>query len=170
MLDIYDRNFGEALKKVETSANGDFSSTGEKHLYNAFIYSCLNNQLKTHQYYDSARVFFVNQLETNAGNANLYSSLGIAYAGLADKVKAVDAGKKAVELSGKNKIAEGEMMINLAEIYEMTGDFENSMKYIKYLLENPSSLSVKQLQLDPTWKPLSSRSDYQELIRKYTLN
>ncbi len=170
MLDIYEGKFVEALRKVETSVNGDFSSTGEKHLYNAFIYNCLNNHLKTHQYYDSARVFFANQLETNPGNANFYSSLGIAYAGLADKVKAVDAGKKAVELSGKNKIAEGNMMINLAEIYEMTGDFENSMKYIKYLLENPSSLSIKQLQLDPTWKLLSSRSDFQELIRKYSLN
>ena len=71
-------------------------------------------------------------MAASPGNADLYGSLGIAYAGLADKAKAIEAGKKAVELSGKNKIFEGDMRINLAEIYTMTGDFENSIKSIKY--------------------------------------
>ena len=168
MLDIYDGKFREALYKVETSGNGDFSSTGEKHIYNAFIYSYLNNQHKAYQYYDSARVFFINQLAASPGNADLYGSLGIAYAGLADKAKAIVAGKKAVELSGKNKIFEGDMRINLAEIYTMTGDFENSIKSIKYLLDNPSDLSVKLLQIDPSWKPLASRPDFQKLVRRYS--
>lgn len=167
LLDKYDGKFVEALNKIDASADGEYNNKGEKYLYYAYIYNRLINQPRARQYYDSARLYFINQLAASPGNADFFSSLGLAYAGLGDRAKAVEAGKKAVEMSGKDKIAEGNMRINLAGIYVMTGDSENSIKTIKYLLENPSQLSVKLLQLDPVWKPLSSNSDFQEMIHKY---
>jgi TolB-like protein/Tfp pilus assembly protein PilF len=169
-LDIYDGKFGEALKKVESAAKSDFSSPGEKYLYLASIFGYLNNQLNAHKYFDSARVYFSNLLTSDPKNVFLQSSLGIAYAGLADKNRAIEAGKKAIELSGNNKLNGADRMIDLASIYVMLGDFDNSMKNIEYLLYNPSRLSTNLLKLDPVWKPLFSRPDFQELIRRYTRN
>jgi len=61
-------------------------------------------------------------------------------------------------------------MVDLARIYTILGDYDNAFSSIENLLKNPASFSVKLLQLDPVWKPLSDKPQYNALIKKYSRN
>ena len=59
------------------------------------------------------------------------------------------------------------MIVNLAKIYTMVGLFDNAFILYRILLKNPSTFSVKLLQIDPVWKPLLNRQEIKTLIQKY---
>jgi hypothetical protein len=42
------------------------------------------------------------------------------------------------------------------------------MQNIEYLLENPSLLSIKFLQIDPDFKPLLTQPEFKKLTEKYS--
>ena len=168
MLDIYDGKFGDALDKTGKSEPGDFNNQGDKYMYLAAIYECLEDQLNYQKYVDSAKIFLEKELIADPDNPYLNSSLGIVYAEVGDKSKAVDAGKRGIELARNDKLSETDRMIDLAVIYTTIGEYDNSIRDIEYLLDNPSGLSIKILQLDPVWKPLVARPDFKELIRRFS--
>jgi hypothetical protein len=89
---------------------------------------------------------------------------------MGNREKGVAAGKKAIDLSveDKNKMKESDMIITLAQIYTKLGLFDEAIKSIEYLLENPSNFSPKLLELDPVWKPLLDRPEIKSLLRKYS--
>ena len=76
-----------------------------KYLYYANIYGLMNKPELEHAYYDSARFALERKMLSMGGDPALYSSLGIAYAGLGLKGKAMNAGKRGVELMPINKDA-----------------------------------------------------------------
>jgi eukaryotic-like serine/threonine-protein kinase len=59
-------------------------------------------------------------------------------------------------------------IITLAEIYTMTGEFDQALDQLDYLLSIPSWFSVRTLQLEPVWDPLRSHPRYQQLIKKFS--
>ena len=105
-------------------------------------------------------------------DSRLYSSLGIAYAGLGQKKEAIEAGEKAVELLPISKEAyRGTYrMEDLARIYVMVGEHEQALERIELLLSIPGMLSTNLLQLDPVWKPLENNPKFIELLETYSEN
>jgi hypothetical protein len=63
---------------------------------------------------------------------------------------------------------ESDMIVTLAQIYTKIGLYDEAIKNIEYLLKNPSNFSPKLLELDPVWKPLNNKPEYQILIKKYS--
>ena len=82
------------------------------------------------------------------------------------KEKAIEAGKRAVELMPINKEAyRGVARVeDLARIYVMVGEYDAALEQIKFLLSLPGPLSVKMLQLDPDWKPLWNLPEFKKII------
>ena len=169
-FDLYERKYADALYKAERSLSSDFEIYGKRELLLGTINKVLNNPETAVKYFDSARVKLSDDLVKNPSNAEIQGLLGIAYAGLGLKEKAVGAGGKAIRLSVKNKMDESDMKIILAEIYTMTGDFDNAVRTIEYLMNNPACISTKLLQLDPIWRPLANRPDFREILGKYSEN
>ncbi|TAL59558.1 MAG: hypothetical protein EPN88_17150 [Bacteroidetes bacterium] len=169
MLDIYDGKLKDALYETDHSVPGDFKVKGEKYLVYAKIYHLLNNPNIARIYYDSALVSFYtdNMVEKSA---EIHSLTAIALAGYGNKDKAIEEGKLAIDLSIKNKMEESNMRISQARVYTMVGDYDNAIISIEYLLENPACFSDKLLQLDPVWKPLYSKPEYQLMLKKYLKN
>ena len=95
--------------------------------------------------------------------------MGIAYAGLGQKYKAINAGEKAVELLPVSKEAwRGVYRTgDLAQIYVMVGEYEAALEQIELLLSIPGPLSTKLLQLDPIWKPLWNYPEFKILLETY---
>lgn len=123
-------------------------------------------------YHDSSRLMLEDKLSGSPDDPRLYSSLGIAFAGLGRKKEAIEAGKKAVELLPLHRDANGGTfrVEDLARIYVMVGEDEKALEQIELLLSIPADLSTSLLQLDPAWKPLENNPKFIELLETYSEN
>jgi tetratricopeptide (TPR) repeat protein len=169
LLDIYDARFNDALIKTELSDPSDFYNQGDKLLHYALIHNYLNHQNLSKTYYDSACVFFLKKLKVDPENATTYSQLGYAYAGLKNRVKAIEAGEKAIKLT-TDALSKIDKLTELCEIYIMVGDYDKGFRQIEYLLKNPSYFSTKLLQLDPVWKPIQEKPEFIKMLSDYSKN
>jgi tetratricopeptide (TPR) repeat protein len=171
LMDIYDGNYESALSYL-ASKNINIIQSPEyynlKSLLYGRIYNLMNIPDKATAYYDSARIAIETRLLKPPDDSKLHSALGIAYAGLGQKGKAIEEGAKGVELMPFEKDAFlGVYRIqDQARIYVMVGEYEKALDRIKFLLAHPGPLSVKLLQLDPTWKPLLKMPEFKRIIRR----
>lgn len=141
-------------------------------MYFAMLHGLMDNSELEVAYYDSSRLMLEDRLKEFPDDSRLYSSLGIAYAGLGRKEDAITSGLKAVELLPIHKDAYmGPYRIkDLGRIYVMSGEFEKALEQLDILLSVPGIISTKLLQLDPTWKPLWNHPEFIQLMEKYSEN
>ena len=171
LLDIYDGNYKKALSYL-SSKDIDIIEIQRyyldlKSLLYARIYNLMNMPGKAYKYYDSARITLESRILKNPEDPRLYSAIGIAYAGLGLKEKAIEAGERAVELMPINKDAwRGVYRVEgLARIYIMVGEYDAALEQIKLLLSLPGPLSIEFLQLDQDWKPLWDMPEFKKITK-----
>ena len=169
-LSIFGGDYSEALNKAEQSSSEDFALNGTRFIYLAEISSLLNKSDDARKYYDSALVILTHELNKNSATCAIHGLAGLAWAGVGNKKKAVEEGQKAIILTGIDNMDGSDMKLNLAQIYTMTGEYDSAISLISFLLNNPSSLSKKLLQIDPVWKPLHDNPEYKKVIKKYSGN
>jgi TolB-like protein/cytochrome c-type biogenesis protein CcmH/NrfG len=168
-IQINNGDYAEALKEISSIKTGVFSSQffyKPVYLYKATIYGLMNEPGSENACYDSARIFLENKLKTMPEDPRILSSLGIAYAGLGLVKKATDAGEKAVNLLPvKREAYKGIFLLqDLARIYLMTGNYDDAIRELKYLLSIPGFLSVKILETDPVWAALRDHPEFKKLL------
>jgi tetratricopeptide (TPR) repeat protein len=136
----------------------------------ARVYQLMNMPEKAYELYNSARIEFESKKIRDPEDPRLYSALGIAYAGLGMKEKAIESGKKGVDMMTISKDAHRGIVRaeDLARIYVMVGEYDEAIAQIKILLSVPSRLSVKLLLLDPAWKPLWNMPEFKKIINIYS--
>jgi hypothetical protein len=108
-------------------------------------------------------------LRDSPNDERLHSSLGIAFAGLGLKDKAIAEGKKGIELLPLEKEAYRGYFRqwDMAIIYTLLGDKDNALKQIDFILSIPGSFSVNELKLDPLYDSLRNLPGYKAIISKY---
>jgi len=173
LIDIYEGKYKEALKYISLFKYDVIQTQfyfRPKYLYYATIYGLMNKPELEHTYYDSTRILLEKRLIDLPEDQRLYSSLGIVYAGLGLKEKAIEAGKIGVELMPINKDAfRGVFRAeDLARIYVMVGKYDDAISQIKYLLSIPGLLSTKILELDPRWAPLRNLPEFKKMMESYS--
>ncbi|HEX2976785.1 MAG TPA: hypothetical protein VHO68_12690, partial [Bacteroidales bacterium] len=119
-------------------------------------------------FYKSSLDILIPEIQEHPRDNNYRRKAALAYAGLGNKVKALEEIEEAMRLSLDNNMLTSDTMIDLARIFTMTGDYGNAFETIKYLLDNPSMLSAKVLQSDPVWDPLKQFSEYKTLVKQYS--
>jgi TolB-like protein/Tfp pilus assembly protein PilF len=174
LIDIYEGKYEEALKDISLYKYDVIQDQGyfrPKYMYKATIYGLMNKHELEHAYYDSARVFLESRKVNMPDDPRLFSSLGIAYAGLGLNEMAISDGEKAIKLLPISKEAfSGPFLVeDLALIYVMVGKYDDAIKQIKYLLSIPGFLSTKILELDPRWAPLRNLPEFKKMIEKYSV-
>jgi hypothetical protein len=109
------------------------------------------------------------KVRTQPDDDRFYGSLGVAYAGLGRKKEAMETGRKGMELMPVSKEAwrATYRFEDMARICLMVGEYEEAIKKLDFLLSVPAEVSIAGLMNDPTWAPLRTHPDFQELIRKY---
>jgi tetratricopeptide (TPR) repeat protein len=108
-------------------------------------------------------------LKSSPQDERIHSSLGITYAGLGLRDKAIFEGKKGIELLPLEKEAYRGYyrQWDLAIIYTLLGDNDNALKQIDYILSIPGEFSVNLLKLDPLYDSLRGLPGYKAIINKY---
>jgi len=174
-IELYDGNYEEALRYLFLERSEAFKSQFNfipRYQYFAMIYGLIDDPKLEYAYYDSSRLMLEEKLIGAPFDSRLYSSLGIAYAGLGRMKEAINMGKKAVELLPIEKEAfRGTYRLeDLARIYVMAGEHEKALEVIDLLLSIPGMLSTILLQLDPVWIPLENNPEFTRLLETYSEN
>ena len=140
-----------------------------KSMFQAMILELMNIPDKAVVHYDSMRIVLEMNLKEYPEDPRILNSLGIAYAGLGEKEKAIRFGKEAVKLYSFDKDAlRGLNRIeDLAWIYVLVEEYAAALEQIEILLSNPGPFSAPLLQLDPKWKPLWDHPEFTRLTEKY---
>ena len=172
LVQIYERRYQDALNRISSTPFETF----EEQFYCvpkaelcAQIYGLMNEKEKDQKYYDAARIYVENTVKTQPDDSRFWSALGIAYAGLGFKDKAIQAAKKGTELMPISKEAYRGLFRarDLAQVYVMVGEYDKAFELIEYLLSIPGELSIALLKLDPVWAPLRALPRFQKLVQKY---
>jgi serine/threonine protein kinase/Flp pilus assembly protein TadD len=170
-VNIFDGQYEDALKNLSLMPSevldDQFHFVPKSTIF-AQIYGLMGEKQKEQEYYQSARLFLENKVKQQPDDARMHSSLGIAYAGLGFKEKAVQEGLKATELLPIAKESWGGTyrVKDLAWVYVMVGEYDKALDKIEYLLSIPGELSIPLLKIDPIWAPLQSLPRFQKLLKR----
>jgi serine/threonine protein kinase/tetratricopeptide (TPR) repeat protein len=164
-IDICSRRFQELLDAVEPFPDND-----RYFLYKGIAYWFMGQKDQANTYLDSARVVHERLVQTAPHIIDNYSYLGLVYAGLGMKEKAIQAAKKAVELQpiSKNAYYGPDRHRWLAYVYSMVGEYDKALDEIEPLLSIPYYTTIWDLKLNPFWDPMRDHPRFQELIAKYS--
>ena len=171
MIDTFGRQYEQTLKNLALMPSevldDQFHFVPKTRLY-AQIYGLMGEKQKEQKYFESARLFLENKVKKQPDDSRLHSALGIAYAGLSFKDKAIQEALKATELLPISKeFWKGTYRVqDLAQVYVMVGEYDKALDKIEYLLSIPGELSIPLLKIDPVWAPLRNHPRFQKLINK----
>jgi len=155
----YERKFEEALNLLE-------SDTAKWFLNKGYYNYRLGNLEKAHSYFDSSKVEMQDLLSKDPKNSFLLLQLGLAYAGLGQKEKAIEKGLEAAELLplSKDAYAGANLLYGLAQLYVIAGEYDKAIEQLELLLSIPSFMTEQILRLDPVWDPLREHPRFIKLI------
>jgi TolB-like protein/tetratricopeptide (TPR) repeat protein len=143
-----------------------------KSLLAALAYELLDDNERARAEYDRARILLEAEVQKYSDDPRFHSSLGIAYAALGEKEKAINEGKKAAEILpiSKDAIYGIPYVEDLAHIYSLMDEPEAALEQLEYLLSIPSWFSVPWIELDPRWRNLRDHPRYRDLMDKYKIS
>lgn len=170
LCDLIDGDLDAALVQISGMKDYDeqFMYVPED-LYIAKVYRLKNNSNLADKHFKSAIRVLQDKIKLNPEDSRLYSSLGLAYAGLGKKEEAIEYGKQGYDLLPISREAwRGTFrLLDLAEIYTMVGEQDLALDAIEDLLNrNTNAISIWLLKLDPTWNTLKENPRYQKLIKE----
>ena len=170
---ILEKRFDEAINELKAKNKpfevGQFRYTPLDQML-GLIYWCKNDKVQSKKYFESSRNQLENMLKSSPQDERIHSSLGITYAGLGIKDKAISEGKKGIELLPLEKEAYRGYyrQLDMAIIYTLLGDNDKALKQIDYILSIPGEFSVNLLKLDPLYDSLRNLPDYKAIVSKYS--
>jgi serine/threonine protein kinase len=170
-VEMCDGNYEEALRwlSLRPGARDGMGSFTPRNLQRAEIYRLMGDGKSAEEYYRLALPIISARIEEEPENDwshRYYSSLGIAYAGLGQKLEAVNSGKRGAELAQEYGRAERLRLKDMARIYAIVGDPNAAIDQIEILLEKPPGLSIPQLKIDPAWKPIREHPGFKQLVEE----
>lgn len=117
-------------------------------------------------YADSARRVLETRRGLRPDDAQTESYLGLCYAFLGRKSQAMEHGRRALELlpSSRDAFDAPYCIVSLAESEVILGEYDSAIEHLKLLLSIPGFATAQYLPLDPLWKPLHNRPEFQKLL------
>ncbi len=118
--------------------------------------------LKAKEAATAAVSYAPNDAARRAGRARILAALGEKDAAVAEAKKAIELLPESVDAFEGPGITEA-----LAEVYAVTGENAKAIQVMSGLLERPGNLTVKLLQLDPTYDGLRQDPAFQKMLTEH---
>jgi serine/threonine protein kinase len=170
-VDIYNKDFEKALNRLSHSQvsviDEQFAFT-PKELVIGIINRYLGRNDDAKDSFKSAVDVTEKKIKEFPNDSRLYSSLGIAYAGLDQKENAIKWAMKGVELMpiSKEALRGQARSSDLAIVYVMTGEYDHAIELLEELIEIPSEITPAILEIDPMWDKLRGNPKFDRLLNR----
>ena len=171
---LFERNFEgaiEALNAVDDVISdpiGEIAFTKSLALCECRILGRLDGS--TSQACVNAREYLERAVDDSPGDPAIYAALGWVYALTEEKDKAIEAGRRAVELSPitADAMSGHSFLVMLARIYAWVDEPYLAVKTIHTAMTTPGWISASTLELNPYWDPIRDDPRFQELLKMYS--
>ncbi len=174
-LNMLERNYDIVLQWLEESPYDEYE---DQHFYfhidlaYSAVYYATQNKALLNSHAESVRTILVEKVKNQPDDPRYRAGLGIVFAYLGQKEKAILEGEIAPELHPVSKDAgQGPIyLINLAKIYVLVEEFDKAIDQLEYLLSIPQAeflwqlISIPQLQMDPQWDALRENPRFIQLL------
>jgi len=174
-LCFIERNYKEAIDRLNALSFEYLEAQNyyfNKDLAFASVYFAQKELSLIDTHAESARMELEKTVQEHPQDPRYHSALGIAYAYLGMKDRAIGEGKYALELYPPSKDAlQGKNYVyDIALIYTLIGEYEDAIDQLESLMSTPSGslISVHSLRLEPYWDPLRDHPRFQQLLEKYS--
>ena len=172
---IYEKKIQSAIDLISTMPGEMINITAyvrPKAFLTGWAYQLDHKPDLAQEAFMSTKIYLENKIQAEPNDFRLYTALGLTYAALGEKEKAIKLGKKAVEMYPVSKdVLEGpDVVLDLTWIYTMVSEQDKALKQLDYLLSIPSRISIPLIKIDPRWDSLRSNPKYQSLLKKYSGN
>lgn len=119
--------------------------------------------------YETALATLEADVAATSDDARLYSSLGLALAGLDRREEALRAGRRATELLpiAREAIAGSQQQLERVYIELRVGAIDEALKCLEEYLSHPSFWSLRALRLDPRLDALKDHPGFQRLVERF---
>ena len=171
---VFERDFERAMDALST-IDGDFDDPISEIEFTRALAECECGILaKTGDASSPACSDAIESLERkrndSPGDPAIHAALGWAYALTNQKEKAIEAGRRAVELTPitADAMSGHTFAVTLAKIYAWVDEPYLAVKTIHTTLSTPGWISVAALELDPDWDPIRDDPRFQELLRMHS--
>jgi len=167
---FFERKFDEALNVLWRSPlenlHGQTSTPLPKSFLAAQVYRLLPDPEKAHGEYEHALSIAQRALEESPQDSARHALIGLIYAGLGQKEDAIREGNRALDLLPESKDAMDApvLVIAMARIYAITGEYEKAIDLLQHSLQTPAGLTVHEIRLDPTWDVLHDNPRFKTLM------
>jgi len=167
-LDLSENQPDRAVERLTQSRHGDYFEQDSAYFYLQMGEVChhLGRDAISRAHYDSALSILQVAVEQSAEEAQYYSMLGVAYAGLGDSALAVRHGKRATELCSvrDDALTGGMWRHNLAIIYTMVNNYPAAVEELRFLLSIPSDVTRPYLNTYAAFRDLRDDPGFQALL------
>jgi len=176
-IELIDQNYEEAISILESSPHklmADQWVYTPKPLQLGLIYYVMSDSELANTHFQKARQVLEDDLSALQDDSRLYSSLGIACAGLGMTEEAMAANNKALAIINISVDAFRGFYreLDMARILLMIGRYDEAISKLEFLLQQNGLISVELLKKDPFWKPLRDMAAFKALIENpdYQIN
>jgi serine/threonine-protein kinase len=173
---MWERKFPEALAVIQEFPGETFATVTTAPMPKSFlegiIYSLQGDKQRAQIEFAHARVVSEQLLRDAPEDPARHAQHGLILAALGRKQEAIAEGRRAVEMvpESQNAFDGPRCTESLAQIYALTGEYDQAFPLIDHLLAIPNGLTIPVLKLDPVWDPLRKDPSFQALIDKYAAN
>jgi TolB-like protein/Flp pilus assembly protein TadD len=170
-VEMYDRRYAEAIKRLE-GLEGEWVRikicAQPKALLTAHAHYSMGEQDRASAEYDLAKSMLEEEVKKHPDDPRYHSSLGITFAALGMKSRAIKEGKKATSLLPVSMDAFYGIpyVVDLAQIYTLIGEYDAALERLEYLLTIPSWISVAYIRIDPRWDKLRNHPKFEKLLER----
>jgi tetratricopeptide (TPR) repeat protein len=174
-LAIYERNFPEALRLLQTYPgetlptvdSGGFGTQDTKTFNEAIIRLYAGDQARAYECFDAERWKAEVEVRDAPLSANGHAGLALLYAQMGWKEPALAEAARALDLElPTDMVARRWFHFNLARAYTWAGAPDSALKQAELFLSLPSAYKVNNFRLDPVWDPIRKDPRFQKLLER----
>jgi TolB-like protein/Tfp pilus assembly protein PilF len=173
-LAIYERNFPEALRLLQTYPgdtlptvdSGGFGAQDTKTFNEAIIRLDAGDHARAYELFDAERWKAEVEVRDAPQSAGNHAGLALLYAQMGWKEPALAAATRALELEPPaDVVAKRWYHFNLARAYAWAAKPDAALKQMEIFLNLSSAYKANNFRLDPVWDPLRKDPRFETLLK-----